>query len=489
VVLAKDLREEFYGYFPRFFDKLLDLLNTSDANQLEWVLVCLAFLFKTLKSFLKKELIVIFNKILPLLADHQPLHITNFAAECFSFIARDVQNKEKFVQSILKSLAGHPEGITGCGRLFFEMMRGVNENFHSSTPTFLTVLLQSLASDTLDRQLLFETLVQTVTDMLSCIAPKNLEVFWNVAYPTLDKFLELPPESPVRDTSIRHLLTLMGQVVEHKDGRYLVHINLLIKYLLKTIDEHLEESTLMCVSRIAVLLFTSTAINITQLDASRLSKRMLNINSTAVFSDFVRHSVAYSQFELLILPDFLKYLERHFDMELVSLLANILAEKAPLCRTGINLNAWTRYPIVLKQQESLKRLAKHVQNVDMDNLDAFLVIALCYPHIVNADAAGLCEKLVHIIDNCLDGLADKSRQKKTFYILSVASELLIHLDVDLVEHLKIVNAVAPFGKGGENVVAVRLLDLCLQSFKNKKGECFHKFSTEERSFQKYAPQL
>jgi U3 small nucleolar RNA-associated protein 20 len=110
VVLAKDLREEFYGYFPQFFDKLLELLNTKDANQLEWVLVCLAFLFKTLKSFLKKELIVIFNKILPLLADDQPMHITNFAAECFSFVARDVQNKEKFVQNIMKSLSSHPEG-------------------------------------------------------------------------------------------------------------------------------------------------------------------------------------------------------------------------------------------------------------------------------------------------------------------------------------------------------------------------------------------
>jgi U3 small nucleolar RNA-associated protein 20 len=216
----------------------------------------------------------------------------------------------------------------------------------------------------------------------------------------------------------------MGQVVEHKDGKYLCHINLMIKYLLKAIDETLEECTMMCVSRITVLLLTAPGINITQLDASRLSKRMLNINSTVVFSAFIKHSVGYSQFELLILPDFLKYLERNFDTELLSLLAEIVSEKSPLCKTGIALNTWSLYPVVLKQKSTLKSLANIVNDLNVDGIeddeeiDTFLVVALCYPHIVNVDEALLCKKSVNIIEKCLQLVkTGKSKhQKKLFYI-------------------------------------------------------------------------
>jgi len=88
-VLAKDLREEFYPYFQRVLDRLICLLNTQDSEQLEWTLICLAHLFKTLKPYLKRNIGVVFNAILPLLDEqHYAEHVTNFAVECFAYIAR-----------------------------------------------------------------------------------------------------------------------------------------------------------------------------------------------------------------------------------------------------------------------------------------------------------------------------------------------------------------------------------------------------------------
>lgn len=104
VSVAKDLREDFYPYFPRFLDILIKLLNTKDAERLEWTLVCLAFLFKVLKPYLKKDIAVVLKRIIPLLSESQPQYINNFAAESFAFVARDIRDKNKFVSLVLKYL-------------------------------------------------------------------------------------------------------------------------------------------------------------------------------------------------------------------------------------------------------------------------------------------------------------------------------------------------------------------------------------------------
>lgn len=104
VSLAKDLRSDFYPHFPKFLDILIKLLNTKDAERLEWTLVCLAFLFKTLKPYLKKDIGVIIVRIIPLLSESQPQYINNFAAESFAFVARDIKDKKKFIDLILNYL-------------------------------------------------------------------------------------------------------------------------------------------------------------------------------------------------------------------------------------------------------------------------------------------------------------------------------------------------------------------------------------------------
>lgn len=104
VSLAKDLREDFYPHFPRFLDILIKLLKTKDAERLEWTLVCLAFLFKTLKPYLKKDIAAVLKRIIPLLSESQPQYVNNFAAESFAFVARDIRDKKKFIELVLSYL-------------------------------------------------------------------------------------------------------------------------------------------------------------------------------------------------------------------------------------------------------------------------------------------------------------------------------------------------------------------------------------------------
>lgn len=83
---------------------LIILLKTKDAERLEWTLICLAFLFKVLKPYLKKDIAVVLKKIIPLLSETQPQYINNFAAESFAFVARDIRDKKKFINLMVNYL-------------------------------------------------------------------------------------------------------------------------------------------------------------------------------------------------------------------------------------------------------------------------------------------------------------------------------------------------------------------------------------------------
>lgn len=104
MVLAKDLQEDFYVYFPKFLTTLINLLNTKDPEQLEWTLVCLAFLFKALRVYLKRDILIIFEAVLPLLSESMPWYVNNFAAESFAFVARDIKDKKKFLNILVKTV-------------------------------------------------------------------------------------------------------------------------------------------------------------------------------------------------------------------------------------------------------------------------------------------------------------------------------------------------------------------------------------------------
>lgn len=104
IAVAKDLQREFYQYYPQLLEVLIDLLNTKDAEQLEWTFTCLAYLFKFLWRSLVKDINNVFNALLPLLSDNKPDYINSFAAESFAFVARKVRDRKAFLTLLLKAV-------------------------------------------------------------------------------------------------------------------------------------------------------------------------------------------------------------------------------------------------------------------------------------------------------------------------------------------------------------------------------------------------
>lgn len=80
------------------------MLRTKDAEQIEWSFTCLAYLFKFLWRLIVRDIKPVFECIVHLLGDDQPPYVNDFAAECFSFVARKVKDKKNFLKMVLKNL-------------------------------------------------------------------------------------------------------------------------------------------------------------------------------------------------------------------------------------------------------------------------------------------------------------------------------------------------------------------------------------------------
>lgn len=455
--LARDLREEFYAYLVNsdepVFEPIINLLKTKDPDQTEWTLICLAHLFKILKPYLKKDFPAVFNLLIPLVDGENEEYVTNFAVECFAFVARDISDKPKLLMAILTKLTNkiRDENLEssdylarGCGQLLFEVVRGVNGQFHSCANEYLHVYFELLSKvKPQQSELLYGILSSMIMVMVQHIAPVNMRTFWDACLDTLAKFRNDPNEI----VAIKNLLLLIGQTVETRDGKFLLNASKFVGELLKTVDacESLDDC-LRCTSDLVTVLLLSKNIVLTQLDASRIIKRILTIPSTEVFEAFVWHCGDYSQFEILILPEFLRYVEsKCFDLNALELLAKIILHKAPLNGDGISIDKKT-YPIRLRSEKSMHKIQTILTSVKKNeqfftNPREFLLALIVYPHIIGADTTKVLKKINEIIEFCLntlkihdgDGQTEShelqvcNQNKRIIFILSILIETQIQL--------------------------------------------------------------
>lgn len=71
---------------------LTKLLHPQDVDHIEWTSAWIAFLFKILKISLKRNIVMVPNRTLPLLDELQNQNcLTNLAAECLSSSARSIR--------------------------------------------------------------------------------------------------------------------------------------------------------------------------------------------------------------------------------------------------------------------------------------------------------------------------------------------------------------------------------------------------------------
>lgn len=383
-VLARDLREEFYVYFQRVLDRLICLLNSQDAEQLEWTLICLAHLFKTLKTYLKRNIGVVFNAILPLLDEqHYAEHVTNFAVECFAYIARDVRDFPRFLSYVLKTvLREQVESVHGCGRLLYEILRGVNGQLHTCAGELLKHVLQVLvnvdAKLTNAQTVLLSDIVKHCFGLLlNFISADQSGVLWK-------QLCDAISTNDIGVTATVQVLELFLQLTNHKEGRYITELSLVVPTVIKLLDLHMVVGAeqLQYLSTLVSSLLLARHTQITQLDASLLLQKVLQVNKVSrhVYEEFILQMLDYKQFELLLLPHVVAYYEEHLDTCALELLTRIVLHNRPLSIDALSLSSWQAYPIYLKQAKSLEHVQKTLHRIVVSE-ESQLMLCVLLPHL------------------------------------------------------------------------------------------------------------
>ncbi|KOB71417.1 Small subunit processome component 20-like protein [Operophtera brumata] len=481
VSLAKDLREDFYPHFPKFLDILIKLLNTKNADQLEWTLVCLAFLFKVLKPYLKKDIAVVLKRIIPLLSDNKPQYINNFAAESFAFVARDIRDKKKFISLVLSYLQTNDDvRVTG--------------KFHSCIETFLPLLLQYLKENKDHQEILFKVLTQTFEDSLQTILPKEYTFFWNSILKCTEDILK---ENDEESKGLEYILKLAGQVIEHQNGKYLTNPPQFVLLLIKVICEQLSESVLEVCSHIGAVLLLSPNVSLSQEHAGIIVKVLLPLPYPNILIDFVQNVIDYSQFDMHILPPFINFIiQSGFDSEAMSALTRICLRKSPLSKNGIKLFEWVKYPVDFgRYLPSFMEHLNTVVNDDFENIvenpTKLMNVLFCLPHVANIDVDYCINALHFLISKLLNVLASYNLEsqpennkfhcdttalsrcvRRVLFLLSSAMESAIHISSckklnEICDIEKILPIMLPCAADPNYLCALHLTDLYLTAYEHE----------------------
>ncbi|XP_068083874.1 small subunit processome component 20 homolog [Anabrus simplex] len=512
VALVRDLQNEVYPFYPELLHRVIDLLATKDAEQLEWAFTCLAYMFKFLWRYLVKDVATVFDSLLPLLSDSRPEYINNFAAESFAFVARKVKDKKGFLALILQTLQKRPDSIVGCGRLMFEVLRGVSGQFHSCAQSLLPLYLNSLADHSLPQRLLFEMLTHTVTAMCAGIRSQHFKLFWTAAFDTVEQFI---PGCDKDAESECLVLKLVHQAVSYKDAILLAEPIPTVQHLMKLLEQHnLPEAILMLTSNIGAAILLSHSIRLPQEYASQMTIKILAIPYPGTLLSFVRSVMGYSGFEALVLPRLLKYCSYSLqnttagiDKGVLHVLTRLILHKAPPCISGLELKQWQPYlldfPSTGKDvpqstersylQPFLDILSLSFLDDLLEQIEDVICVLLCLPHFEYLDKDTIVKKLkkmMRILCNglvrencvntsCTDGfqgyeqaldwkesasLSQEDKIQNILFLLSVLLETLIHL-VDpyrlqnVCEFESFLDLLLPYATEARYFSALRMLDL------------------------------
>lgn len=478
VALAKDLRAEFCPYFFNFFDRLILLFDSADSDNLENTCLCLAFLLKTLRGFLRKNIEQIFQRLVHLLEDSKPVHVTNFATECFGFLARDITNKKELIYLISIAVASNSCISTGCGRLLFEIMRGVNGQFHSCAEQYWKLLLVEVINEKPNKetgfepQCLYDVLLQTVTDALHCIEPDNMKPFWTAIHLALEN--HLANGSILNETAFHYVLQLVGVTVEYQHGNCLQNVPFLIGKLVRAIGVTESDAILLTISKIATIMLLSKNRSITLLEVSRLTKNIMTIGSRSrnVFEEFTLNVVESAMFEVLVLPDYLKYLEQNFDSGSLQLLMKIIMRKSHPCKNGIDLNEWEPFPINLRCNKALMKILQIIEGShQVGNRNNFFACIIVLPHLKDFKVDN---RILHAIENELySTLAniEANSENCSNHELELLIETLIHLNISETRlFLEITKRLLPVIKSNRKEPLINVVSMCLVHMSKQKPE-------------------
>lgn len=241
--------------------------------------------------------------------------------------------------------------------------------------------------------------------------------YWNVIFKVFDSFIANKDSS-----SIDCMLHFLGQSIEFYGGKKVSDISKVINLLIQLIDMDLPLETMMTISKIASVILLSKNFTLTQLDASRLAKKITGTTHLEVFEEFVKNSVDCTQFDFLIMPDFVKYFEQNLTKSNMEMLASIIEKRSP---NELLVHASTLdYKIYFKKKQTIEAI---IEKILQGNDEEFLLAIQIYPHITSIDKDKVEENLKRRIDLLMTNLSDI----KNIYLLAVCLSTIYNINGSL----------------------------------------------------------
>ncbi|XP_063244418.1 small subunit processome component 20 homolog [Bacillus rossius redtenbacheri] len=499
VALARDLHHDFYPHYGGVLRSLVGVLVAKDPEQLEWVFTCLAYLFKFLWRSLARDAPAVLDGLVPLLSPAWPAHVNNFAAEGFAFVARKVKDKRRFLQLVLGHLRERPDCVAGCGRLLFEVVRGVSGQLHSCAEAVLPVYLRALGDEDVPVELLSAVLQHVVACACSELKPDKCAVLWTCIYGAVDSFSE-----EGRTDAVLRAVGLARQLVAWKQGLWVCGSETLARRLGALLASSAPEVSALAAD-LAALLLQSRHARLPQEHASLLANQVLDLPQREVLLRFFESVFDYSGFESLVLPRLLAHCwDAGADSGVLRLLARLVLRKSPPCASGVELAGWRQYPLCFPDDTggmklnfpSLLLKILQVEETDdlLASLESCLCVLICLPHLKvlsKNNAVGAVRNVTNIVMKALmkrteeesftsypEAIPKPEREatNKLTFLFSVAMETLVHLEdevlLGVVDFDQVVDVSLSYATGPEHLCMLRTLDLYLSSLHEQNAEVF-----------------
>lgn len=366
--------------------------------------------------------------------------------------------------------------------MLFEVIHGVNGQFHSCADKVLGFLLESLNNVNLPRSLLFEILEEITTNIVVHIQPEYSEVFWNVCIDALQTVsLKWSAErEDIAAESIEFTLKLVGQAVEHRKGKLLESPVPLVKEIsnLLSISE-LSETVLLALVQVGILVLLSNSARLPQEYASTLIRKLLQISNRNILLYFIDNISKYAGFEVLILPSFLNVcVKSELDVNCLKALTNLILKKAPPCGSGLKLYRWQKYTINFMPGEKnnvLQGILLDAIEGTFDDVDIYLCAVICFPHLVMSNSlinilASKLSKMITVLCTTLKEAHAEDYLKQKLFLLLHTLECAVHImPTDfLKDHLNLlVDSLVPFVGDVLLLCSLKIMDVALTALRDE----------------------
>jgi len=328
--------------------------------------------------------------LLPLLGDSQPIYINKFAAESFAFVVRKVKDKDSFLKLVLEILKENESGISGYGKLLFEVISGIPGQFHSCAEQMLSLYFNILQDKSIDQKLAYQVLEKIITCILQNVHPQKCDVMWNVTLKVLDTFIEKLNQSLTLTSDREHplvsFLRLQHIIISYKDGKFLINTYIpLMKRFAVIIDKNENNNILQEVINTSVAILLAANIRLMQEDSNQLLLKIMAVKDRNILYSSVEKLICYFSFETLILPNILqRSIPIKFDSETLLLFTKIIFAKSPPCLNGITLDKWKKYIFDIRNIgiENINHLLFELKmlSTDLVSLDTIRILIIL-PHL------------------------------------------------------------------------------------------------------------